>query len=65
MAGEKKRYLQGSGRKADEIPDNTTSEGEDNGFADARVGNEEILDFCPALFRFYGFSGGGGMGEEP
>ena len=33
MVGERGRYLQGSGSKANKIPDNTTSEGKDNGIA--------------------------------
>ena len=59
------RCSQGGGNKADEISDNTTSEGEDNGVSGAGIGEEEILDLCLALSRFYRFSRRDCVGEKP
>ena len=56
---------QGSGNKADEITDNTTSEGKDNSIPGAGIGEEEIFDLGLALSRFYRFSWGDSVGEEP
>ena len=62
--GKNRRCSQSSGNKADEISDNTTSEGQDNGVPGAGVGEEEILDFCLAFSRFYRLSGRDCVGEE-
>ena len=56
---------QGSGDKADEIADNTTSEGKDNSIPGAGIGEEEVFDLGLALSRFHRFSRGNGVGEEP
>lgn len=58
------RCSQGSGDKADEISNNTTTEGKDDSVPGTGVGEEEIFDLGLAFSRFYGFSRRDRVGEE-
>ena len=58
------RCSQGGGDKADEISDNTTTEGKDDSVPGAGIGEEEIFDLGLAFSRFYRFSRRDRVGEE-
>lgn len=64
-AGKRGCHSQGGGNEADEISDDTTSEGKDNSIASAGINKKEILDFGFAFSGFYRLSRSDGVGEEP
>lgn len=58
------RYSQGSSNETDEIADNTSTEGEDDGVTSASLKKEEVFDISLSFTRLYCLARGDDTGEE-